>query len=795
MKISCDWLKELTGLDCSAEEMAEMLTRIGLACDDIISTSRFMKNVVVGQILEISPVEGASKIQKTLVDVGSDKLQIICGAPNIKVGQKVPVAMIGAEMAGGLIIKKAKIRGVESYGMICSESELDLSSEHDGILVLDTNAKIGTDIATHLDYNDFILDLEITPNRGDALSAIGVARDLSALTGSTVKRPSLELSETKEKSSDCISVSIADTDACPRFTARIIRNIKFGESPWWMKKKLWAAGIRPISNVVDITNLIMLESGNPVHAFDLDKFGSNEVLVRRAKRDEKLKTLDGKVHTLTTDVLLITNGREPVAAAGVMGGFDSEVTESTTNILLEVAYFHPSVIRKGKRLLATDSEASYRFERGVDPNNLPNVSDRVAYLFSQLCGGEVLDGMIDCYPKPINPKKILLRPERCNTLLGFTIDDNRMRKIFQGLEFDVTADSNPIEVSVPTFRPDIDEETDLIEEIARIEGYDNIPDSVLNSGPLYTPLHFRDLFFDEIRRILTASGFDEMLGHGLAESKQAELVSPGLEQLKIINPVSSDLDIMRNSLTLSALPVVSHNIAHRQVDLRLFEIGKAYFPPNKSNEWIEEDRLLILVSGNTENIWRENIRPLDLYDIKGALEQLATNFGWPNLLLNNFDDNRMEKSISFSIVIDNIDAGITGQFSTSLLNKFEIKQPVWLAEISLSSLIDRGKSLATYRPLPIYPAAPRDIAVVVQDDVLAADLVTEVKKAATELAESITIFDVYKGKPINKGEKSIGISIVYRSPKRSLSGDEVDKLQKAVIKRITDKFKAEVREG
>ncbi|RME24962.1 MAG: phenylalanine--tRNA ligase subunit beta, partial [Candidatus Zixiibacteriota bacterium] len=648
MKIAYSWLKELTGLDWPVEEMAERLTLCGLSCEDIAYLGRFLDKVVVGEVLTVEPVEGASKIRKTVVSVGKEQLDIVCGAPNVAVGQKVPVALIGAKLDGGMEIRKARIRGVESSGMICSEAELGISADHSGIMVLSPDTPVGAAVRDVLELDDYVLDLELTPNRGDAWSAIGIARDLAAVAGVKLKRPTFKLTESDKPVDKSVSVTIDDTTACPRFTARIIRNLKIGESPWWVKKRLLASGIRPISNIVDVTNLVMLETGNPIHAFDFDRFESNRVLVRRANDGEKLVTLDGREHTLTPDVLLITNGEKPKAAAGVMGGEDSEVGDDTVNVLLEVAYFDPTVIRKSRRALGLNSEASQRFERGVDPNNVPNASARAAYLFAELCGGEVDRGMVDAYPKPIEPKTVTLRPERCDAILGLHLEPRRMTEILTGLEFEVTP-GDPITVSVPTFRHDISREIDLIEEVGRIHGYHEIPDAVENIGPLYAPTHWQDRFLTELRQLMNAAGFDEMVGHGLADSKLARLLHPEEPMVRIVNPVSEDLDIVRNSLVVSALPVIAHNIAHREVNLRLFEIGKACFPPTGDRDWFEDRRLLIAVTGETESDWRTPSRALDFYDVKAALEQISRRFHWPPM---RFDDEAVpyfEPDVSFAV--------------------------------------------------------------------------------------------------------------------------------------------------
>jgi len=793
MKISYKWLIELTGLDWSVEEMAERLTLSGTACEDIIPLAKHLDKVVVGEVLELNPIEGADKIQKATVDTGAEKYELVCGAPNVAVGQKVPVALLGARLAGDIVIKKVKIRGVESIGMICSERELGLSDDHAGIMVLDPEARVGTSIAEQLDLDDYIMDFELTPNRPDSTSAIGIARDLQALADIKMKKPEFELREAKEKASDYIKVEIEDTVGCPRYAARIIKNIKLGESPWWLKKKLITAGMRPINNIVDVTNLVMLETGNPLHAFDLELFGSDRVLVRRAMDKEKFVTLDGEEHELTPAVLLITNGEKGMAAAGVMGGLDSEVKDSTSTILLEAAYFDPSVTRKSRKTLGLVTESSTRFEKGADPNNIPVAMDRAAFLLAQLCGGQVLKGMVDCYPKTIESKKVSFRPERCNRVLGSDYKPERMKQIFENLDFEVSGNS-PMKVTVPTFRPDIEREIDLVEEVARIEGYDSIEDAVTNIGPLYTPTHFIDRFENELRTILTGAGFDEMLGHGLADSRQASLLNPDTPQLRILNPVSEDLDIMRNSLVQTSLTVVNHNISYRNVNLRLFEIGKAYFPPDKDGNWLEEDRLVIVISGQSESDWRDKPREQDFYDVKGALEVLATHFHWPEFTYKPMKNNFLDNEISFDIISEGAGIGIIGNISDKIARKFDIKQQVYVAEINISPLIQFSRNLAEFIPLPVYPAAPRDLALIVNTDVKVGDIITLVKKRAGKLAESVKVFDLYSGKQIEKGKKSIGISIVYRSGKKSLSSEEVDKLQRDIMNNLKKNFDAEIRE-
>jgi len=793
MKVSYQWLKELTGLDWSVEEMADRLTLCGTACEEIIFMGQYLGKVVVGEVTDVQPIAGADKIKKASVTTGSETLDLVCGAPNVAVGQKVVVALEGAELAGGIKIKKAKIRGIESRGMICAEDELGISEDHAGIMVLAADAVPGTPLIEHLELDDYIMGFELTPNRADSMSAIGIARDLAALASTKVKYPRVEVKTTSEKAADVISVSIDDAEACPRFTARIIRNVKTGPSPWWMQKKLIASGMRPISNVVDVSNYVMLEMGHPVHAFDLDRFGSNEVVVRRATEGEKLITLDGEEHKLSPEVLLITNGKEAKAVAGIMGGSDSEVGDETRNILLEVACFNPRVIRRGRKHMGIVSEASTRFEKGVDPNDLPEASARVCQLFTELCGGEVLDGIVDCYPHKIEPLIVELRPKRCNDIMGMEMPVERMVQILKDLEFELSGD-DPIRTTVPTFRPDISREIDLIEEVARIEGYESIPDSTDNIGSLYTPDHKGDRFEDDVRSILTGAGFDEIMGHGLSDSRLAEMFNPGLPQIKIISPVSEDLDIMRNDLAQTALISIGHNLSHRNLDLRFFEIGKAYFPPNDKGEWVEEDRLLLAVTGQTTGNWREKPRPLDFYDLSGALNKLTLHFHWPRFEFEPVEVNYLLPEASFALRFHGEVVGEIGQVSPGIARKADVKQTVFLAQLKMAPLFEKSHDLAEFKSLPVYPAAPRDLALVVDETVKVGQIVDLIGKTAGDLAESTSIFDLYSGKQISKGKKSVGVAITYRSSERSLSSVEVDQMQAAIIAALRKEFDAEIRD-
>lgn len=794
MKVSYKWLTELTGVNWAPEDMGDRLTLCGTACEYIEPADQYMDKVIVGEITAINPIEGADKIRLATVNLGDSSMDVVCGAPNIEVGQKVPVATEGASLAGGIVIKKTKIRGIESRAMICSEKELDLSDNHSGILVLENNAEPGKPLADLLDYRDFQMTFELTPNRPDSMSAIGLARDVGTLAGKKVTRPEFELTEIKDKAADCIKVSIDDPEACPRYSARVIKNVKIGESPWWMKKKLILCGVRPINNLVDISNYVMLETGQPLHAFDMDLFGSDEVVVRRGKDKEKFSTLDGVEHELTPDVLMITNGKEGVAAGGVMGGLNSEVVDETKNILLEAAYFNPSVIRKSRRQLGFVTESSQRFEKGADPNITPYALNRAAYLYATLAGGEVLSGIVDCYPNKIEPLTLDFRPQRCIDIVGNDIKTGEMIKIFELLDFEVTQSGDKLKVTVPTFRPDIEREIDLIEEIARIRGFDAIPDSITNIGPLYTPTHYDDKFRRELRTVITGAGFDEMISHGLADGKLASLLYPDQERVKILNPVSEELNVMRDNLLITALTVMSHNIKQRVIDLSVFELGKIYFPPDKDDNWLEKDQLVIGVTGNTPNNWRENPRPLDFYDISGAIAKLALHFKWPQISYQPKPQAFFEAEMSFEIISGEKPVGIIGSLKADILKKYDIKQSVTAALLNADYLMSISGQLEFFKPLPIYPAALRDLAMVVDETVNFDDIRQVINKTGGDLVEKVELFDLYKGKQIEQGKKSLAVSITYRSDKGSLLAEQVDEKQEHIISNLKNKFNLEIRD-
>ena len=791
MQVPYGWIKELVDVPWSAEELANRLTLSGAESEVEKPYDNQFEGTCVGQIEELEQIPGSDHLKKAIVSDGTEQVQVVCGAPNAQKGQKIIFAKIGSILKGGLEIKKAKLRGVESYGMICSEAELGLSDDHSGIMVLDEDAQVGTPALSYLGLDDAVLKLDLTPNRSDLLSVIGVARDCACLAGLKVKRPDFTIAESGERASDYVKVSIDDPDACPRYAARIIKGIKIGPSPWWIKKKLLLCGIRPISNVVDITNYVMLEFGHPLHAFDYDRFDRKEILVRRAKEGEQFTTLDGKEHKLTREVLLITDGEKGVAAAGVMGGLDSEISFETTNILLESAYFNPVTIRRSRLKLGLISESSSRFEKGADPNIVAIAIDRAASLIQLYAGGEILSGIADCYPKKIAPAQIGLRMERVNSFLGISISKKRVVDILTGLEFQVE-DDGILKVTVPTCHPDITREVDLIEEIVRIEGYEAIPFIDRNRGPLFTPGLKDESFRRRIRTSLTAQGYDETYGSGLADSGLLSKISGEMPQLRILNPIAEDLSVMQNSLVYSLLKSVSHNVAHRNIDLRLFELGKAFRPGNPP---LEEEQVGIALTGQSMSCWFQKSRDFSMYDLKGAIDSLAESCRLPAIIFRAENQIPYLEAYSFSLMIGDEKVGHAGQVIDSILQILDVKQPVFIAVLNFEKILSKQEPERSFKILPRFPAAPRDLAVVVDDSVSAGDMLSDIKMIAGDLLESVEIFDLYRGKQIGEGMKSLAFSMIYRSIERSLESREVIEIHNKIADHLKKHFNAEIREG
>jgi len=791
MRVSYKWLKELVDFDWSPEELAAKLTDAGVEVETITPLGGELERVVVGEIKRVQKHPQADHLSVCEVEIGSEFLEIVCGAPNVKEKAKVPVALIGARLPIGMEITKTTLRGVDSFGMICSEKELGIGEDQKGIMILDSQLKIGLPISVALDLEDWILDLDLTPNRPDCLSIIGVAREVGALFGSLVKKPQQKFNETDTLTKEWVQVEIADSIACPRYAARVIQEVKITSSPFWLKRKLESVGMRSINNVVDVTNFVMMETGHPLHAFDYDLFSQKKVVVRRAKRGEKFITLDQIERTLNNEILLITDGQKPVAIAGIMGGMESEVSANTKNVLLESAYFDPKVIRRGRIYLGISTEASQRFERGVDPNGVVFAANRACQLLEELAQGKNLKGVVDNYPSPIIPACVTLRPQRVNRILATNLESKEMVQILKRLDLEVK-ENQDLKVTIPTFRPDLLREIDLIEEIARIYGYDRLEISLRASGNLVTQVSEEDKLIARLKRLLVGEGFFEVLTNNLVDPRIQNKLCPDRLSVKLENPLSQEMSVLTTSLAYNLLSVISWNKNRKEKNLRIFELDKVYIA--KENEMPQERLCLDLALSGKRNPthWAIEESEVDLYDLTGVLESLLDNL-YLSFRLAPKEDARLKKDSSFEIEIDGERVGMGGEVAEEILELFEIKDKVFTAELEFEKLLGCIPKKKAVSPLPKFPPVDRDMAIVVDEDILSEKIRDQIKMVGGDLIEELTLFDVYRGTQIPPKKKSLAYSIRYRSKDKTLTDEEVEKIHRKVVSGLEESFKATLR--
>lgn len=801
MKFTLNWLKDYIDFDLSPEELSHSLTMAGLEVEDVIYQGKGLENVVSAQILEMESHPNAEKLSLCKVTDGENTYPIVCGATNMKAGDKVALAKIGANLPpgpkfeDGLKIKKAKIRGEVSEGMLCAENELGLGEESDGILILSESTDIGTPIADALSLNDVIFEVGITPNRPDCLSVIGVAREVAALTGQTVKHPDSSLNESSEDIDGIAKVELQDPEKCPRYSCRVIKNVSIGPSPDWLKRRLEASDIRAINNVVDITNYVLLEFGQPLHAFDYDLLEDNKIVVRAAKDGEIIKTLDDVDRKLTKDDLLICDGKRPAALAGVMGGANTEVTQTTQNVLLESAYFDPVTVRRTSKATGLRSESSYRFERGVDPNAVVKALDRAAELIRELGDGEIAKGVIDEYPTPIEPTEVKLSLERANKVLGTNISSGELTRIANGLEFEeLESNGNDFTYRIPTFRVDITREIDLIEEAARLHGYDNIPTTLPEVRMSSDNLNTNKFVQDKLKEVLISSGFYEVINYSFEDHELLNLINKS-DVLKILNPLTTESSAMRTSMLPGLLKNAILNLNHQEQDLRLFEIGRVYLPIENSALPNEIRKIVALATGRrTPEFWGKE--EFDFFDFKSILER-----GFETLINKEDVEFLDAQEIGFfhpgksaRIVVKNADVGFIGELHPDLSEKLDISKSLYVLEIDLDELASISKQESKeFKPLPKFPSVRRDIAIIVDESIPVGGILNEIDKIGSKLIEDAAIFDVYTGEHVEEGKKSVAVSLQLRAADKTLTEEEVNKVQEKTLKKLGLALGAELR--
>ena len=797
MNVTLNWLKNYIDFEFSASELADRLTMLGIEVESIKQPGTELEGVVVGSVSSIKPHPNADKLVLCQVDIGeTEELQIVCGAPNVREGMHAPVATIGATLPIGLTIKRAKLRGETSQGMLCSEKELALSEDAAGLMELSTDIPVGTPLSTALGLDDTVFELEITPNRPDCLSLIGVAREIRAETGNPLKLPQVDFNEDETDVRAVTSVTIEAPDLCPRYAARVIRGVKIGQSPAWLQQRLESVGIGVINNIVDITNFVLMEYGQPLHAFDYHKLSENRIVVRRAIAGEKLTTLDEIERELTADMLVIADAEKPVALAGVMGGYDSEITEATCDVLLESAYFNPSSIRATAKALGMSTEASYRFERGADPGIVLDALDRAAELITELAGGTICKGIVDVYPGEQPLTEIQLRPERVNFVLGTEIEAATMEEILERLGFVVETSGSTYRVTVPTFRSDITREIDLIEEIARVYGYDNIP-TTLPKGDI--PVPAPDPIVEVRRRIkqfLLASGMMEALNYSFSDPSSFDKIrldadNPLRNALPLQNPLSPEMSVLRTTLLPGLLDNAQRNRNHQIDAIALFEIGSVFI---RSGEQQEPERVSGVLAGQVgDGVYSNPYRRPDFYDIKGLVEGILEVCGISDYTLQKTDVPTFHPGRNAAVLLGDRHIGIFGEAHPEVIENYDLPYKAYLFDLNLEALTDAAIFAKRFEPISVYPKVERDLAIVV-DKTLLSDMPTElIYKTGGELIESVRLFDVYEGEQVPEGKKSLAYAIVYHSAAETLTDKAVNTLHDKIVKHLNRELGAELR--
>ncbi|UCC80561.1 MAG: phenylalanine--tRNA ligase subunit beta [Candidatus Zixiibacteriota bacterium] len=792
MKISVNLLRELIDFEWSAERLVENLTMSGSEVEAVEQKGNDIQGILAAKVIEVAKIEGSDKLTCCTVFDGREKIDVVCGAPNVAHDQVVLFAPVDSRIPGSTL-EKAKIAGKESAGMILSEAELQLSENAGEIAVLPDDIKPGTPLEKIVDYKDTILQLEITPNRPDCLSHIGIAREVQALGGGKLKMPDVKLAESDIPASGAVKIVIDNPRGCPRYTGRVIRNVKIGPSPLWLKMMVYYLDMRPINNVVDITNYVMLELGHPLHAFDFDLFKKPEVVVRNASDGEKFITLDEVERTLNSNHLLITDSVSGVAVAGIMGGELSEVSEKTSNILLESAYFDPVIIRRGSKALGLATESSRRFERGADPEMAPFANNRACKLISEIAGGENLSGVVDAYPAPLVPVEIDFKPENINSLLGTKLSANAMCDILKGLDID-TRNGDSYKAIQPSFRPDLTREVDLSEEIARIHGFENIPPVFRPGGALGAEETKLQRLTRDIESYLTGAGGTEVFSLTLVDSNLTRRLGLLESSVTVMNPLSEELAAVRPSLLLSMLPVLRRNINFKERDLFLYELGDIYLPSDQEELPLQQIRLAIGLSGYEAPVfWGEKQRKIDFFTIKGLVENLADYLKLGTINLRPEPHFAFDKSRSFVVYINDNNIGYLGSLSEECLKIADIKEEVLFAEFDMQKIESLVPDSLAAKEVDRFPSADRDIAIVIDENIGAEEIRSEIINSSVGFADDVRIFDLYHGKNIPESKKSLAFSIKYRLPDRTLTDEEVDDVHGKIADVLKMKFGAELR--
>lgn len=793
MNLPMSWLNDYMDIDVEPKEYADRMTMSGSKVEGFENMGESVQNVVAGKVLTCVDHPDSDHLHVCTVDAGTGEiLQIVCGAPNVKENIIVPVALVGAVLPDGKI-KKGKLRGVESCGMLCSHDELGITEDtlgyepEYGILILPDDTPIGKDIKDIFGMNETVVEFEITSNRPDCFSIIGLARETAATFDKKFTIPEVKFTQNSENINDTISVEVLDKDKCKRYCARMVKNVKIGPSPAWMQERLRACGVRPINNIVDITNYVLLEYGQPMHAFDLRDLQDNKIIVRRAADGEIIKTLDEQDRTLTDNDLVIADGKRAVAIAGVMGGFNSEVKDDTTTVIFESATFAGASVRLTAQRVGLRTEASSRYEKGLDYNNTVPAVERACQLVEELGCGENVGGMIDIVGNVTDMKSLPFRPDKINAFLGTDISVEQMVKCFDALE--IKTDLDKMTVTPPSFRPDLEGEADIAEEVARFYGYDKIPVTLLSGEATCGKKTERQQAQDKIMETLTAMGLYEIYTYTFTSPSIFDKLNVPAESalrtaVKISNPLGEDTSIMRTTTISSMLDILSRNYNYRNASAKLFEIGKVFIPTEEGKLPDEPFKITMGMYGGG----------VDFFDLKGICEGLFKNLNVENVKYAAVTDNpTFHPGRCAKVKAGGKTLGIIGEIHPAVSRKYGIDTPVYIAELDFENVFLNIKTDIKFKELPKFPAVTRDIAMLVDKTVPVADIEEIITKASGKLLETLTLFDVYEGEQIPDGKKSVAYSAVYRASDRSLTGEEVQKVFDKAVKNLEHQLGAQLR--
>ena len=801
MLVSLKWLKDYVDVEMTPAELADALTMAGLEVDEIKQIKPAFTGVVSAEILSVKPHPSADKLCLCAVTDSIQTYPIVCGAKNIKAGDIVPLAKVGATIPGGYTIKSTVLRGEKSDGMLCSEEELEVGDDNTGIMQLPPGTALGKPLEEILDLGDTVLDVSITPNRADCLSMIGIAREVAAITGKKIKMPVGEVYESAEDINSITSVKIIDSDLCPRYTARMIKDVEIRPSPVWMKTRLEAVGLRSINNVVDVTNFVMLEMGQPLHSFDFRFLEEGRIVVRKSVQDEEFVSLDGKARKLEADTLLICDGVKPVAIGGIMGGLNSEVKDDTRIVFLESAYFNPSSIRRSARRLAMPTDAAFRFERGIDPEGVLAALNRAAGLIADLSGGKVCKNFIDEYlAKVPAAANIPLALSRVNAVIGTAIEGSEVIRILQSIGMEVKENEpGKYLVTPPTYRVDITREIDLIEEVARLYGYDRVPVTLPDVAVTEMAAIPRLDLEERIRTVLTGNGYNEVINYSFISPQSVDYL--GLieddERRRLVhikNPLVEDQAVMRTTMIFALLDSLKKNANNGCFNLKLFEMGRIFLSGGAGKLPAERNVLAGLLSGTIgEDLWNYRLN-VDFYDIKGCLDNLFSDLktGYCRYVAEN-PEPFLHPGKSANIYLKDSKVGYLGEVHPDVKDRMDLKVNSYVFEINLDMLVSHTTGEVTYKEISKYPAVTRDVAFVVDSSVQADYMLDIVLRQKEDLLENVGIFDIYAGKGLPDGTKSLGLRFSYRSPDKTLTDLEVNNVHERIVHKTLDLTGARVR--